>query len=56
MRDQLTQADRAYQKGEFDSAIRFLQRIVTRYPDSSDAQSARRMIGQINKTAEGLIQ
>ncbi len=53
--DQLTQADRAYQNGDFAGAVRSLRRIVQRYPESSDAQSASQMIEQINETAEGLI-
>jgi outer membrane protein assembly factor BamD (BamD/ComL family) len=54
--DQLAQADRAYQGGDFAGAVRSLRRIMERYPETQDAQSAQQMIEQINEIAEGLIQ
>lgn len=54
--DYLRQADRLYQQGDFAGAIRTLNRIAKRYPDSWDAKNAENIIREIKQTAGDLIE
>ena len=53
--DQLTQADRFFQRADFATAIRVLKKIVARYPGSEDAANARELIEAIRENAGELL-